>query len=1248
MRTRAFALVAVAAAGCASFSHVSAPPLVASQPSAEVDALVAAFYGDARGDLPHFYARAEEVIARHPGDGRAHEVAAYAALLLGDSAAVTRHFIAAAADLRSDATALYLWEMGSGGLTPHEADSLRALLEELARAHPSADVRALATFRLAALAEREARIADAARLAGSLAFVKDWLVLGALDNDQGKGFLTEYAPEKSVDPNAEIGGPLVPLRWRVVHANRTGRVDLDEVVWPKEGALAYLATWVHSDADRPAQLRITSDSAVRAWCNDGLVLSEELIANGDLDNLVAPVALHRGWNKLLVKSANRHGDWSLQARLTADDGSALAGLTYATTPQAYVAGPGRDDPSALAPAAVAGPDNRRHFLAARLLARAGQSHSALSAQEEFLSAAPKNLLASYFGALGFWDNEELGRAIDLLNAGVAESGGAATAFLVKRARYYMQKHLVEKAQTDLLTAIARAPANRSAQMELASLYAHRGWQVDRCRTLDELLRAAPGLAWAEGERGVCAEALGYDEEARRHFDRVLRAYPGDRGAHERKLGMAWKRLDFGTIRSELATLRRLDPELADHVLGEGDLARRRGDFAGARRHYEEAARMIPEWPRPRERLANLAYESGHRDEALAAWKDEHARDPNNAQVAQRIEFLQPTKLGILSGFIPDDAAIEEALQKKPTKSPGSASALLLDDEVTEVHADGSSQSVATSVQVAFTDQGRDAMTHQQLARGGDLKVLRAYAISEKGDRQEASSIRGGDVRFRNLQIGSKVVLQYIAYQPPAHFLPGAFVADWFFQSVNQQHEGSSWTLIVPSSRTLHTQVIGPVEKKEETREGYKIYRFSATALPPLVKEAAMPPPYDLLAQVGVSTVDGWDDYVRWEGALLTEAFRTDDKLDALIDGLVKGATSPREKLDRLFHYVTQDIRYQQDYETTIAGVRPHAATAVIERGYGDCKDKAVLLIQMARRVGLGLRFAILRTTTAGKVRRDVPDQQFNHAIVYVPKQKGIDAPFFLDPTSDGLDMGNLRADDQGATSLVMDPETRRWEFIEIPYQAPDLQFDHHKIRIAIKSPTEATASDDITIRGMFAMAVRHLMRNEAMAKKMYEGLSSLLFPGTTLKSGKGSPKEDTHEPVTLSFDIDVSNALQAEDEDWRIRLPGTFELAHIIDLQKRETPLRLGPPSSSHVELEATLPAGYKFRQTVKDYDIEHGCFALKRQSHVEERRLVIDVDYKRRCTEIPASEYAAFRTAVQRGVQRFQDSIAFTKAATR
>src|SRR5262249_1190939 len=154
---------------------------------------------------------------------------------------------------------------------------------------------------------------------------------------------------------------------------------------------------------------------------------------------------------------------------------------------------------------------------------------------------------------------------------------------------------------------------------------------------------------------------------------------------------------------------------------------------------------------------------------------------------------------------------------------------------------------------------------------------------------------------------------------------------------------------------LHVSKIGPVEEAEALDGDRRVLTFHAAHLPPLVQEQHTPPVIDLLAQVEVSTVDGWDDYVRWERALLVDAFRSDPKLDALVDKIVEGSKSPREKLDKLYHHAAENVRYQQDYENTIAGVRPHAAPVVVERGYGDCKDKAVLLIQMARRAGLKLQ-----------------------------------------------------------------------------------------------------------------------------------------------------------------------------------------------------------------------------------------------------------------------------------------------------
>ena len=147
-----------------------------------------------------------------------------------------------------------------------------------------------------------------------------------------------------------------------------------------------------------------------------------------------------------------------------------------------------------------------------------------------------------------------------------------------------------------------------------------------------------------------------------------------------------------------------------------------------------------------------------------------------------------------------------------------------------------------------------------------------------------------------------------------------------------------------------------------------------------------------------------------------------------------------------------------DYgDHSIAGVRPRPCRQVLERGYGDCKDKAVLLISLARELGLPLEYALLRTVPAGRVEREVPNQQFNHAIVYVPKQEGFPEPFFVDATTDGLDVGSLRSDDQGAWSLVLDPKKREgYQFIQIPYRSPAEQFERSVVSIAVDGKVSNT------------------------------------------------------------------------------------------------------------------------------------------------------------------------------------------------
>ena len=409
----------------------------------------------------------------------------------------------------------------------------------------------------------------------------------------------------------------------------------------------------------------------------------------------------------------------------------------------------------------------------------------------------------------------------------------------------------------------------------------------------------------------------------------------------------------------------------------------------------------------------------------------------------------------------------------------------MDDEVSSVANDGSAKRVITQVNMAVTKTGRDQLIRAYMPYSGKTRLLKAYAVQPDGSRQEASSIRGSNIRFRQVEKGTIVVVQYVHYAMPPQFMPNEYFASWFFQGTANQVESSRWVLAFDEDRHLNVSKQGEVNHETKKEEGRQIHVFSARRVAPLVPEQFMPPVRDLVRRVSVSTVKSWDDYVAWEKALLSSVFRSDSRLEQLALEITSGTNSKAEALERLYHYATQEIRYQQDYENTIAGVKPHACPVVLERGYGDCKDKAVLMILLAKQVGIKLNFAILRTTNAGKVEKAVPNQQFNHAIVHVPEQEGFEKSFFLDPTTDGLDLGILRNDDQGALSLVLNPETGNWAFIPIPYQEASEQWEHYNLDIEIAGAKAAEAKMNLEVRGMGASKIRKVLRSQEQADKFY-------------------------------------------------------------------------------------------------------------------------------------------------------------------
>src|SRR5439155_3073662 len=94
--------------------------------------------------------------------------------------------------------------------------------------------------------------------------------------------------------------------------------------------------------------------------------------------------------------------------------------------------------------------------------------------------------------------------------------------------------------------------------------------------------------------------------------------------------------------------------------------------------------------------------------------------------------------------------------------------------------------------------------------GGRLRMLHSYAIDPNGARTEASSERAGAVYFRNLQVGSTVVLQYRTDDPGKGFLSRHLTKSWSFQGLSDQRVRSEFVLWTPLSTKLHETTVGPV------------------------------------------------------------------------------------------------------------------------------------------------------------------------------------------------------------------------------------------------------------------------------------------------------------------------------------------------------------------------------------------------------------------------------------------------------
>ncbi|HJW73519.1 MAG TPA: hypothetical protein VJ486_11875 [Geothrix sp.] len=224
----------------------------------------------------------------------------------------------------------------------------------------------------------------------------------------------------------------------------------------------------------------------------------------------------------------------------------------------------------------------------------------------------------------------------------------------------------------------------------------------------------------------------------------------------------------------------------------------------------------------------------------------------------------------------------------------------------------------------------------------------------------------------------------------------------------------------------------------------------------------------------------------WYLKLLEGVSTPEPEIPAELQAPLTQAIGPRQKLQVLFDYIKERIRYAAD-EKGVNAIVPRNPAFVLKRGFGDCKDKAFLLSHLARLLGIDLDLVLVCANHAPE-NFGLSVGLFNHMICRFEDKDGT---VFMDPTSPYVEFGNLPIGDIHRSALALN--AKRPQFVRIPYQRwkPSLELE---IVGSLDEPRKASAR--VVLRNEFlAMAVyaRRELRPLDLENKLSNSINQHLF-----------------------------------------------------------------------------------------------------------------------------------------------------------
>jgi cellulose synthase operon protein C len=561
-----------------------------------------------------------------------------------------------------------------------------------------------------------------------------------------------------------------------------------------------------------------------------------------------------------------------------------------------------------------------------------------------------------------------------------------------------------------------------------------------------------------------------------------------------------------------------------------------------------------------------------------------------------------------------------------------------------------------------TAQGARTFASRNLmysAMGERLCVLRARVLQRSGGELQAAvsgdqpvldrsssmyfDSRTRNLRFPHLQPGDLVEIEYLV-------LPASEVSPWsgYYARLDLFSDSFSTrlrrrVLIAPSSLKLYAveHGVNPVIERNQGDETVRIWEMRDVA--PAVAEAMSPGASSIGPYLHVSTIGDMQQFGAWYSGLLRPALKLDDDLQAIALEIASRNSSTPAKVQAVYEAVQRRTRYVA-FEFGVYSYQPYPLADVDRRGFGDCKDKAAMIVALLRAVGVDADFAMVRTRSTGEIASEAYSVQlFNHALAYVPE-----LDLFLDGTVEYAAPGELPPDDQGAMAITVDASGNAMRRI-VPFTSGEANSVSRHVQARLRPDGHVEFVSQTRYSGYFAAVERRSTQSTDDLAGSSQAALARFYPTVKVAHAVAEGTARASREVELKVDGELDAALDAAE--WA-RQAGNHEISLRTSLLTAAYAIRYASRAERRNPLLVPVTPG---EREIFEYELPAGATALLPEDtilrtpfgrvevsyQITGSNLRVETIAELNPQTVSAGDYPAFRTfcksideALQRGVK--------------